>query len=334
MSQVSVAVQTDKTATEYARLAARVEDLGFDGMSVFSDLGYQPPLMALTAIAQATRRIRIGAACWNPFTTHPVEIAGQAAALDIASDGRGYVGLARGSWLDRIGLSTADGLGRLADSAEIIRRLLAGDDSGYRGSVLSIEPGFGFGFPRRRPSMPLLFGVWGPKASALAARYADEVKIGGSANPAMVTVMRDRLATGAVAAGRSTDAVGIVAGAVTVVDRDRRAARRRARSEVAVYLDVVGALDPTVDLPDDLLTEVRTALEQGDAEAAGARIPDDVLDCFAFAGSPDDIAAQASRLFEAGASRVEFGTPHGLTDLGGVEMLGTAVLPALTQWRS
>ncbi|WP_205843788.1 LLM class flavin-dependent oxidoreductase [Nakamurella deserti] len=334
MGSVSIAVQTDKTAGDYARLAARVEELGFDGMSVFSDLGYQPPLMALTAIAAATRRIRIGAACWNPFTTHPVEIAGQAAALDIASDGRGYVGLARGSWLDRVGISTADGLDRLADSAEIIRRLLAGDDTGYRGAVLGIEPGFGFAFPRRRPRMPLLFGVWGPKASAVAARYADEVKIGGSANPDMVGVMRQRLSAGAVAAGRTPDAVGVVAGAVTVVDRDRRAARRRARTEVAMYLDVVGALDPTVDLADELLTGVRSALRDGDADAAGALIPDDVLDRFAFAGAPDDVAAQAAGLFEAGAARVEFGTPHGLTDLGGVELLGTAVLPALAEWRS
>lgn len=334
MGSVSIAVQTDKTAAEYARLAVRVEDLGFDGMSVFSDLGYQPPLMALTAIAQATRRIRIGAACWNPFTTHPVEIAGQAAALDIASDGRGYVGLARGSWLDRIGIDSRDGLARLADSAEIIRRLLAGDDSGYQGSVLSVEPGFGFAFPRRRDAMPLLFGVWGPKASAVAARYADEVKIGGSANPDMVVVMRDRLAAGAVAAGRPADAVGVVAGAVTVVDRDRGAARRKARSEVAMYLDVVGALDPTVELPAELLDGVRDALARGDADAADALIPDDVLDRFAFAGTPDDIAAQAAALFEAGAARVEFGTPHGLTDLGGVELLGSDVLPALAEWRS
>jgi 5,10-methylenetetrahydromethanopterin reductase len=34
-------------------------------------------------------------------------------------------------------------------------------------------------------------------------------------------------------------------------------------------------------------------------------------------------------VLDAGAGRVEFGGPHGLTDLGGVELLGREVLPLL-----
>ena len=34
-------------------------------------------------------------------------------------------------------------------------------------------------------------------------------------------------------------------------------------------------------------------------------------------------------LFEAGATRVEFGTPHGLTAARGIELLGRRVLPAV-----
>ena len=34
-------------------------------------------------------------------------------------------------------------------------------------------------------------------------------------------------------------------------------------------------------------------------------------------------------LFEAGVSRVEFGTPHGLTAARGIELLGRRVLPAV-----
>ena len=39
----------------------------------------------------------------NPSTLHPVELAGQAAALDLASGGRAYLGLVAGAWLDRLG---------------------------------------------------------------------------------------------------------------------------------------------------------------------------------------------------------------------------------------
>jgi 5,10-methylenetetrahydromethanopterin reductase len=65
------------------------------------------------------------------------------------------------------------------------------------------------------------------------------------------------------------------------------------------------------------------------AQAAGRLVPDAVLDRFAFSGTPDQVAAQVKALFEAGATRVEFGTPHGLTAAHGIELLGRRVLPAV-----
>ena len=54
-------------------------------------------------------------------------------------------------------------------------------------------------------------------------------------------------------------------------------------------------------------------------------ISDELLRRFAFAGTPDEIAEQAEALFAAGATRVEFGTPHGLDERRGVELLGEIV---------
>ena len=56
---------------------------------------------------------------------------------------------------------------------------------------------------------------------------------------------------------------------------------------------------------------------------------DDLLLRLAFAGTPDEVAQQALDLFEAGATRVESGTPHGLTEADGLRLLGEAVLPAV-----
>ena len=64
-------------------------------------------------------------------------------------------------------------------------------------------------------------------------------------------------------------------------------------------------------------------------DAAGALISDDLLDLFAFSGTPEQVAAQAAAVFDAGASRVEFGTPHGLTPRTGIDLLGRRVLPLL-----
>ena len=89
--QVTLGLQTDKAPGAYAQLARLAEDLGFDGVSVFSDLLYQPPVAALLEMAAATTRVRLGCACWNPYTLHPYEIAGQFAAVDAASGGRAYL---------------------------------------------------------------------------------------------------------------------------------------------------------------------------------------------------------------------------------------------------
>ncbi len=76
----------------------------------------------------------------------------------------------------------------------------------------------------------------------------------------MVPFMRKWTAAGAVATGRQAQSVGVVMGAVTVVDEDGRLARDKARREVAPYLDVVGGLDPTVELPRGLLGDIGSAL--------------------------------------------------------------------------
>lgn len=296
-------LQSNKRPGAYAALARQAEADGFDVVTVFNDLFFQPALPALLEIAQATERVRVGPACLNPFTLHPVEIAGQAAALDLASDGRSYLGLAAGAWLDRVHLDSTRSLTAIAETWEIVSRLLAGDDVGFDGELYSLAAGSVLAYEPVRPSVPLLVGTWSPRLTEFAAEHADEVKLGGSANPAMVRLMKERLA--------DSD-TQLVVGAVTVVAEDDAAARAHARREVALYLPVVAQHDPTVSV-----------------DLAASEISDDVLDLFAFAGSPERIAAHAEALFEAGADRVEFGTPHGLDERRGIELLGSRVLPRL-----
>jgi 5,10-methylenetetrahydromethanopterin reductase len=326
-AEIGIGLQGDKPPGVYAALARDAEANGIDVVSVFADLMFQPPLPALLEIAAATSRVRLGAACFNPFTLHPVEIAGQVAALDAASDGRAYMGLARGTWLRAIGVDQERPLTTLGEAAAVVAALLRGDRAGVDGEVFRLAPGTVLRYPVRRAAVPLLIGTWGRGGGALAGRIADEVKIGGSANPAMVGVMRSHISVGARSVGRDPGAVGVVLGAVTVVDEDGERARAKARTEVAMYLDVVAELDPTIDVPASLLADMRAGLEAGDHEAAGRAIPDDILDRFAFSGTPEHVAELANAVIAAGASRVEFGTPHGLTDTGGVSLIGRRVVP-------
>jgi hypothetical protein len=77
----------------------------------------------------------------------------------------------------------------------------------------------------------------------------------------MVAVARSRV-------GRAS--IGVVMGAVTVVDEDGALARRLARTEVARYVDVVGPLDPTAPIDPELAGRVRDLVARHEHEAAGA----------------------------------------------------------------
>jgi 5,10-methylenetetrahydromethanopterin reductase len=306
--ELGLGLQTDKRPGEYAALARLAEEAGFAVVTAYNDLWFQPPLPALLEIAAATTRVRVGPSCLNPFLLHPVEIAGQTAVLDAASDGRAFLGLARGAWLERLGVDQSKPMTAIREAWEIVRRLLAGDDSGFEGERFSLPQGSRLRYERRRPTIPLLVGTWSSQLAAFAGEVAQELKIGGSANADVVPVMRERI---------GNDGVRIVLGAVTVVDEDGDRAREIARREVAMYLDVVAELDPTFSLDPDLL------------EGAPAQIPDEVLDRFAFAGTPEQVAAHAEAVFDAGAGRIDFGTPHGEPEERGVELLCREVLTRL-----
>jgi 5,10-methylenetetrahydromethanopterin reductase len=143
----------------------------------------------------------------------------------------------------------------------------------------------------------------------------------------MVKRMRAWLAEDLPRFGRARSGVGVVMGAVTVVSLDGRLARQRAATEVAMYLDVVLELDPTIQVPEGLHESIRRRVREGDLEAAGRLVPDDILDLFAFAGTPEQISRQVEALAQAGACRVELGTPHGYPEEEGIRLLGEQVLP-------
>ncbi|MBL8134576.1 MAG: LLM class flavin-dependent oxidoreductase [Anaerolineae bacterium] len=328
--QISIALQTDKTAAEYVALARLIDTYPFDGVTVYCDAPFHPGFAPLLLMAPHLRRARLGVAAISPARVHPIDIAAQAALLADLAAGGVYVGLARGAWLSDHGIAEHDQpIRQIREAAAVIRMLLEGRSGGYDGAIYRIAPHVRAPYPLPPQPIPLLIGSWGRRLCALAGEIADEVKVGGSANPDVVPVIRQYVAEGAVGAGRAPDAVGVVIGAVTVCDEDRALARQAARRSVALYLPVVAPLDPTVQVDPALVARLQAAVEADRLDDAAALISDDLLEKFAFAGDPDDLIRQAEALFAAGASRVEFGTPHGIPSAAGIRLLGERVVPVL-----
>jgi 5,10-methylenetetrahydromethanopterin reductase len=180
-----------------------------------------------------------------------------------------------------------------------------------------------------RPDLPLLLGAWGEQTIRACLPYVAEIKLGGTTNPRIVKKIRALLDALAVRQARDPRSIHLVVGAVTVTARNGADARALAKRQAALYLPVIARLDPTLDLAPELLARVTALASRYDFDGAGALISDELLSQIAFAGTPAQVASQAQALFAAGAARVEFGTPHGITDKEGIEILGEQVLPAL-----
>lgn len=318
--KISIAFQTDKPLASYGALAAQAEAYGFDTVTVYNDLLYQPAWLPLLEMARATKKIRVGVAAVNPFTCHPINIAGNIALVDEASNGRAYLGMARGAWLNFLNIEPPRSADALREAMECVKQLLARNTEPYRGKFFSLAGGDALRWNISRADIPFLLGTWGEQTMRACLQQVSEIKLGGTANPALVKHTREFLDKELRAIGRAPSSVGIVVGAVTVVDKDGDTARALAKRAVALYLPVVMDLDKTLEIRDWRL-EIRDCAARGDYAGVARKISDELLSKFAFAGTVDDIALQTRALFEAGASRVEFGTPHGFSEEEGLRLL-------------
>lgn len=327
MKQLSIAFQTDKPITAYGALAATVENYGFDVVSVYNDMLYQPAWLPLLMMAQHTTRIRLGVAAVNPFTCHPINIAANIALIDEMSGGRAYLGIARGSWLDYIHLDPAEPITALREAFACVQHLLQQSSAPLSGKIFSLAGGDSLRWNILRPDIPMLLGTWGEKTIRACLSYVSEIKIGGTTNPLIIKKIRALVDSIAAEQGRDPTTIHLVVGAVTVADNDSAQARALAKHQAALYLPVIAKLDPTLALEPDQLARINAAAAQYDFVTAGNLISDQLLDQLAFSGTPTQIAQQTHNLFAAGASRIEFGTPHGVVPADGIRLLGNQVLP-------
>lgn len=329
---ISFRAESDKKLLQQTAEAAG--RYGFDVISVYDDLGDPSPMAPLMTFAKKSKTSRIGPACIAvPKYTTLEPVVRDIAELNAVSNGRAYLGLTAGAWMEKFGLRTAS-VEQLREAVESSRYLLEKRTEGFNGKYYKVQPGFTVNYPTPETRVPLLIGAWGEKMAALAGEIADEIKVGGSANPLMVDIIRKRVNIGVEKAGRKPDDVGIVLGAVTVVNEDRKAAFYFAKRRAVVYIDVVGEKDPTAmaDFPEQIAL-IKMAMVRGDVEEAVKHLPDELATRFLFAGDPSDIIKQTEKIFEEGASRVEFGTPHGLSQVEGIDLIGQKVLPYFKKFK-
>ncbi|MHB8295786.1 MAG: TIGR03621 family F420-dependent LLM class oxidoreductase [Acidimicrobiales bacterium] len=170
-------VRTD-SAEELRREVQAAEVAGFDVVCTYDHLGrYLSALEPLAFAAAWTERSRLCPLVLNNDFHHPGLLAQRLASLDRLSGGRLEVGIGAGHAFPEYEAASiafdppAVRKRRLAESVEILRRLLDGERVDHHGEhyelsgLATIEPA--------QDHVPILVGVNGRAALADAARHAD-----------------------------------------------------------------------------------------------------------------------------------------------------------------
>jgi probable F420-dependent oxidoreductase len=135
------------------------------------------PLTPLMAIADCTTTLRVCPLVLNNDFHHPVHLAQELASLDHLSGGRLEVGIGAGHSYTEYQAIGRDfdppsvRKARLAESVDILRRLLDGEAVTYHGDYYSLDNVRTL--RSNQDHVPLLVGVNGPRALAHAVRHAD-----------------------------------------------------------------------------------------------------------------------------------------------------------------
>ena len=296
------------------------EAAGFDRLWHSNEKFGRDMVANMTLSAVHTQRIGIGAAVTDPYSVHPALTAAAMATVDDISSGRVIIGIgAGGSGFPAMGIQRERPVAAMDDAIAIMRSMWTGKPATVDGKVVSVKNGV-LGFSAR-PDIPIVIASRGPAVFRLAGRLADGAMIATMATPEGVGTAWDFVRQGARQVGRDPDEVEIISRVDTCVDPDRDKARAGVRQMIAFLL---WSSYPNRDFVTQLGMEVPAELEamiaRRDYELmfeAGPLVPEDFVDAFAWAGTPEEVAVKITRIAEMGIRR--FGTWVLAPTGGGIE---------------
>ncbi|OVE85125.1 5,10-methylenetetrahydromethanopterin reductase [Natronolimnobius baerhuensis] len=293
---------------EIADLAALAEDEGFDLALSSSHYFNRDPFVALSWMASATDEIRLGPGVVNPYETHPVRLAAQAATIDEVSDGRGVFGIGAGdrSALSNLGVEHDRPLRRVLETFDVARDLWAGETVTHEGTFTAKDASLNL----EECNLPVYVGAQGPHMLRMSAKHADGVLI-NAAHPRDLEWAAGQLEQGLEERTNEKGDFEALAFASVSVAADEDEAREAARPPVAFIAGA--AAEPVLerhDIDREAASTVSDALEQGELGEAFGCVTPAMIDAFCIAGTTETVAEQ----FEAALEFVDgivVGSPLG-----------------------
>ena len=164
--------------------------------------------VTLTALAQATERLRVGVLVTGIHYRHPAVLANMASALDIVSNGRLELGIGAGWNEEESGAygielgSIKERFDRFEEACQVLRGLLSQETTTFDGTFYQLKDARNEPKGPQQPHPPICIGGSGEKRTLrITARYADHWNfVGGT--PEEFARKRDVLAAHCADIGR------------------------------------------------------------------------------------------------------------------------------------
>jgi len=182
----------------------------FDHLASIGDGGPDRPIYEgwtlQAAMAEATRRVRIGCLVTGNTYRNPALLAKSAVTVDHLSGGRLEFGIGA-AWAEiEHQMYGFDGLdhrvGRLSESLRIIKSLFTEERTNFEGRYYHFKDAIANPKPIQKPHPPFWIGASGPSTLRLVARHADVWNIAGG-DPARVKELTPMLDEACDAVGRN-----------------------------------------------------------------------------------------------------------------------------------
>jgi probable F420-dependent oxidoreductase len=281
-----------------AELGRQVEAKGFDAAWVSETT--QESMIQATVLATATERIDIGTNITLAFPRSPTITAMQAWDLNDLSGDRFIVGL--GSQVKRIIEERfsaafdqpAKRMAEYVQAMQTVWRMERGEDVTFDGDLYHVlRPGLaGKGRANGRALPRTYVAAVGPLMTRAAARHADGI-LGHpfTSDRYLADQVLPRVEQALADAGRDREGFTVAQGVILCIADDREVAVREAKQQIAFYGTTPNYQGVFASYGDEELTsQLRKVWKETgqDLDALVAAVPDEAVDRYAIAGTPDE----------------------------------------------
>jgi 5,10-methylenetetrahydromethanopterin reductase len=303
MMRIRVGVSFDGfiSTSQAIALAERAVSAGAESLWVAEHLGYREAIATCMAFAMKTQGAMLVPTAVSPYLSHPMPTAMAMATLDEVAPGCAAIAIGTGNplFLQESGRAVEKPVRAMREFAEALRRLWSGEAVAMDGEFVKLA-GARLAFQPKTP-IPIYIAAIGPEMLRLAGRIGDGVVLSAGLS---VDSVRQSIAICRDAAGKEGRDMGAFRRAgylFFAVSQDASEARDAVRQKLAFVMRNkflaanVKASGIAVDQE-----AVIAAIARRDIGGATVLVPDDAVEAFGIAGTPQHAGKCLRDFIEAG----------------------------------